>query len=194
VASGGRAREHGVSNRWPRNRRTASRNRAAPNAATSSVPPARSTKRISRAAATRRSSVADLRTSVANGGSCAADRYRPSSMTTGAQRWSNEVAGASGGARRARCRWSRSRSSTRVPRPRVQLRTVRVATPQRSATSAIAAPSESTWATASRITSTPVTLPGSASHGSTRSRCRQSWQRASATDSVVKASGVSSRR
>jgi hypothetical protein len=50
-----------------------------------------------------------------------------------------------------------------------------------------AAPSTNARPTASRITSTLVTFPGKASNGSTRSRCRQSRQRASATSSITDA-------
>lgn len=121
-------------------------------------------------------------------------RCRHSSTTQAAQRCSNEVAGTWGGARPARWRKSRSRSSTRAPRPKIQLFNVRMAMPSRLATLLSLAPSHRTWAAASNTTSTPVTLPGSASQGSTRSRCRQSRQRASATQRVLNSSGVSIRR
>jgi hypothetical protein len=186
------ATELGVSSRCPRNSRTASRNTSAPRAANSQGPPAAATSRTRRRAASRRSSEADRRTSLVAGGIVPA--HRASSDTTADQRWSNALCGASLGARRARCRYSRSRSSTRAPSPSIQVLMVRDTTPAARAMLVTATPSANACPTASRITSTPVTFPGNASNGSTRSRCRQSRQRASATSSITDAWRMSSRR
>jgi hypothetical protein len=184
--------ELGVSSPCPRNSRAASRNNSAPRAANSQGPPAASTNRIRRRAASRRSSDADRRKSVVAGGIVPA--HRASSDATADQRWSNALSGASLGARRARWRYSRSRSSTRAPSPSIQILMVRGTTPAAWAMLVVARPSAKACPTASRITSTPVTFPGSASSGSTRSRCWQSRQRASATLSTTDAWPRSSRR
>lgn len=186
------ATELGVSSRWPRNSRTASRNTSAPRAANSQGPPAAATNRTRRRAASRRSSEADRRTSLVAGDIMPA--HRPSSDATADQRCSSALCGASLGARRARWRYSRSRSSTRAPSPSIQILMVRDTTCAPWAMLVSAASSANACPTASRITSTPVTLPGSASNGSTRSRCRQSRQRASATSSITDAWPRSSRR
>ena len=181
-----------MSSRWPRNSRTASRNTSAPRAANSQGPPAAATNPTRRRAASRRSSEADRRTLVVAGDIVPA--HRASSNATADQRWSNALCGASLGARRARCRYSRSRSSTRAPSPSIQILMVRDTTPAAWATLVTARPSTKACPTAPKITSTPVTFPGSASNGSTRSRCRQSRQRASATSSITDARRRSSRR
>jgi hypothetical protein len=181
-----------VSSRWPRNCRTASRNTSAPRAANAQGPPAAATNRTRRRAASRRSSEADRRTSVVAGG--IVPPHRASSDATADQRCSSALCGASLGARRARWRYSRSRSSTRAPSPSIQILRVRETTRASRAMLVSAASSAKACPTASRITSTPVTLPGSASNGSTRSRCRQSRQRASATSSITDAWPRSSRR
>jgi hypothetical protein len=186
------ATELGVSSRCPRNSRTASRNTSAPRAANSQGPPAVATSPTRRRAASRRSSEADRRTSLVAGGIVPV--HRASSDATADQRWSNALCGASLGARRARCRYSRSRSSTRAPSPSIQVLMVRDTTRAAPAMLVSAAPSTKACPTASRITSTPVTFPGSASNGSTRSRCRQPRQRASATSSITDACRTSSRR
>ena len=179
----------------PRNSKTASRNTSAPRAANTQAPPAASTNRTRRAAASRRSSVADRCKSVVVGDIVQSEpNRRASSDETADHRWTSALSGASAGARRARCRYRRSMSSTRAPRPSTQILMVRETTRALRATLVSAAPSTNACATASRITSTPVTFPGSASYGSTRSRCRQSRQRASATSSVTDPSRISSRR
>ena len=55
-------------------------------------------------------------------------------------------------------------------------------------------PAWTAWATVAKTTSTPATFPGSASCGSTRSRCPQPRQRESATSRSTDPSRVSSRR
>jgi hypothetical protein len=190
---GGAAMDHGVSPRYPRNSRTASWNRWAPSAAISPTPPARSTHVTNRTAASRRSSMAD-RCRCVIPGNPAAPSHRYISTDTALQRWSIALCGASLGARWARCRYSRSRSSSRVPSPRIHRLMVHGATPALRAALVTVASSESASATAATMTSTPVTLPGSASQGSTRSRCPHPRQRASATGSVTNASSVSNRR
>jgi len=60
-------------------------------------------------------------------------------------------------------------------------------TPWRRATAATCSP-RSTAASAEKITVTLVTLPGSTSRGSTRSRCRHVSQRASAIASTTNSS------
>ena len=189
----GSVAELGVSIRGPRNCRTASRNNAAPCSANRRGPPAATTNRTRRIAASRRSSETGRRTSV-----IAADidvpNHRASSTETADQRCRSALCGASSGARLARCRYSRSRSSTRAPSPSTQSFTVRDTTRAAPAMLVHVAPSTSALPTASRTTSTPVTFPGSASNGSTRSRCPQWRHRASATSSIRDSPRSSSRR
>ena len=189
----GSAAELAVSIRDPRNCRTASRNNAAPRSANRRGPPAASTNRTRRTAAWCRSSEADRRMSVI-AADIAVPNHRARSTDTADQRWSTALCGASSGARLARWRYSRSRSSTRAPSPSIQSFTVRDTTRAAPAMLVTAAPSTSARPTASRITSTPVTFPGSASYGNTRSRCPHWRHCASATLSIKDSPRSSSRR
>ena len=80
----------------------------------------------------------------------------------------------------ARCRCNRARSSTRRWSPPTHLTTPCLVTPCRRATASSGIPSW-TSATAPSTLVTLLTLPGRASHGSTRSRALQSRHRASRT-------------
>ena len=175
-----------------RNSRTASRNHSAPSAAARCTPPSCATKRSSRSAASS-SSASAVCPSPSTGRGSARPVRRAASTAKLAKRTSRAAGGVPGGARMARWRRSATRSRKRAPRPAVHRRMLRGQTPWRAATAGAASPA-ATAPTAENTTSAPVTLPGSASHGSTRTRAWHVAQRASATWSCTNSPGRCSLR
>ena len=173
----------GVTGRPVRNSNTAARNSTAPSPAAASAPPRVSTKLTSRRAA-RRISAAGACPSPSTRRGSGTPTVRAASTAKLPKGTNTTPGGARAGATIARWRSRPNRSSARAPSPASHSRIVSAQTPWRRATAATRSP-RSTAATAEKITVTLVTLPGSTSRGSTRSRCRHVAQRASATASTT---------
>lgn len=176
-----------------RNRRTACRNHSAPRLATTIAPPRLTTHSMPLRAVLPSSKVRVQRGSLlCRAAGTPQRRSASTSKLANASRrpftWAS-----SGPAMMARCRYKPSRSPNRAPSPASHSRTVSLQTPNCFATSPNSAPS-SHVVTASNTTSTPVTLPGSASLGSTLSRCPHSPHFAIAMSSTTNADAACSLR
>ena len=167
-----------------RNSSTACRNHCAPNTAATSTPPRAFTHPRLSSTAFVSSTDRVQRGSVPRGGAIAPNR-RCTSTSKLANVTRYPLTSAPGAVTMARCRCKLNRSRNRAPSPSTQSCTVSLQTPNRAATTPSASPSNHAD-TAPNTTSTPVTLPGSASQGSTRSRCPQPPQRAIAMRSTTK--------
>lgn len=166
-----------------RNSSTACRNRAAPRVAAFIGPPSRSTKSTNaRAPAESFAPSVACASSVTRGS--VTEAPRAASMLKLENPTRSDGSSLSPVATMARCRSRANRSRQRAPSPAAQSRMVSRQTPSRRATSPSEWPSRAS-ATERSATSTPVTLPGSASHGRVRSRAPQPAQTASATASTM---------
>ena len=173
-----------------RNSKTAWRNSAAPSCAVASVPPSASMNSRSRPAATASSARSLARESTAP---CdlSAGRWRKTSAVKAENRTS--VATEAAVVAMARCRKSPYKSRNRAPTPTSQCCKLSWQTPTSLATAAGLSPRRSRH-NASITTSTPVTFPGSTSHGRTLSRRPQRRQTASAIEQTLNASNACSLR
>lgn len=175
-----------------RNSRTACRNHPAPRLAATTTPP-----RLATHSTPIRTALPSSRSRVQRGSRLRLGADAPRSRCVSTSKLANvsrhPLGAASGPATMARCRNRPNRSRKRAPSPVSHSRTVSLQTPNSAATAPRAAPS-SHADTAANTTSTPVTLPGSASHGSTRSRCLHSWHRATAMPSTRNAEAACSLR
>lgn len=171
----------GVAKGDDRNSRTAWRNRSAPRRAVSSAPPSPSTRSSRAAIAALVSSLGVRRESRTNANS---SRRRSTSSRNLANVTRRAASRSPSFAAVAQRRSNATRSSTRAQSPCTQLRTVPRATPWARATAATAPPRNHERTTT--ITSTiEAVLPGTASHGSTRSRCPHFAHRARRPSSTV---------
>jgi hypothetical protein len=161
-----------------RNSRTACRNHSAPRLAATITPPRLATHSTPIRTASPSSTARVQRGSRLRRGA-SAPRSRCASTSKLANLTRHPLGAALGSATMARCRNRPNRSRNRAPSPLSHSRTVSLQTPNLAATAPRSTPS-SDADTAANTTSTPVTLPGSASHGSTRSRCPHSSHRATA--------------
>jgi hypothetical protein len=167
-----------------RNRRAACRNRAAPSLAAARAPPSRSAKATSACAPAFSLLASVARASTARRGSVTELLRAASTLKLeNVARMDGPVAPA--GVTMARCRCRPNRSRKRAPSPAAHRRMVRLHTPSRRATCLIDWPRR-TSPTDRKMTSTPVTFPGSASQGRARSRAPHFKQTANATPSTVK--------
>jgi len=166
-----------------RNSSTASRNSSAPRRTARRAPPSRRTNPTSAVAARCNSSLGSVASPSASRGSCMPQR-RAAATAKDEKLTRTAPPRTLGGATIARCLMSPYSSRNRAPSPAIHSRIVSGQTPCRLAASLTRSP-PTTAPTAEKTTSTPVTLPGRASHGSTRSRCPHVQQRASATASEM---------
>lgn len=174
----------GVAGRPVRNSKTACWNTAAPSIATLHAPPPSPTNPTRRRLAMPSSSPNVRRVSLDHSEwplTC----WRSTSAARRANGISRAVALVTcGDASCARCRNKTNRSWKRAPNPVSHSLTVSAQTPTLFAATPALFPSTTTATAASKTTSTPVTFPGSASYGRTRSRCPHPAQRANAISSI----------
>ena len=164
----------------PRNSSTDWWNSSAPSSTAAIEPPSRSSNR-SRPPMTVRHSSATPRAGPSSAGPGDGNpRWCVASAVKVPNRTSRREALEPESATIARCRCNRARSSARRWSPPTHLTTPCLVTPCRRATASSGIPSW-TSATAPSTLVTLLTLPGRASHGSTRSRALQSRHRASRT-------------
>lgn len=175
-----------------RNSRTACRNQSAPWLATAATPPRLATQAMPiRAAAPSSTDSAQRGSRLRRGADSPRCRCASPSKLANVSR--HRLGAASDLATMARCRNRPNRSRKRAPSPASHSRNVSLQTPVSVATSPRPAP-PSHADSAAKTTSTPVTLPGRASQGSTRSRCPHSSHRAIAMLSTRNAEAACSLR